>query len=106
MVLQLVMTDNTVASILTHHRMVPKHIGHRTTVTFELLSVIPHPTAHKHICTHTPFQHLNPNSQFRVQLAIRRNENFKVIIILPAYPAGDLSATSTRYIIKHPRTLR
>jgi hypothetical protein len=30
-----------------------------------------------------------------------QQENFKVIIILPVYPAGDINAASTQYLVKY-----
>ncbi|KAL6070882.1 Phospholipase [Balamuthia mandrillaris] len=37
----------------------------------------------------------------RLCKAIREKEAFKVIVVLPVYPAGDLLSASTRYIIKY-----
>eukprot|EP01102_Stenamoeba_stenopodia_P020675 TRINITY_DN8154_c0_g1_i3.p1 TRINITY_DN8154_c0_g1~~TRINITY_DN8154_c0_g1_i3.p1 ORF type:complete len:298 (-),score=64.21 TRINITY_DN8154_c0_g1_i3:72-965(-) len=37
----------------------------------------------------------------RVKTAITKKEKFRVVIILPVYPAGDLQSASTRYIIKY-----
>jgi phospholipase D1/2 len=37
----------------------------------------------------------------RLQKAIRDKEKFRVIILIPVYPAGDLFSATTRYIIKY-----
>jgi phosphatidylserine/phosphatidylglycerophosphate/cardiolipin synthase-like enzyme len=37
----------------------------------------------------------------RVKRAILQKDTFRVIILLPVFPAGNLAAASTRYIIKH-----
>jgi len=37
----------------------------------------------------------------RISEAIRRNENFKVMVVLPVYPAGDLNSPTTTYIIQY-----
>lgn len=37
---------------------------------------------------------------FRIQKAINRNEKFRVVVLLPVYPAGNLRDLATRYVIK------
>lgn len=37
----------------------------------------------------------------RISEAIRHNENFKVVVVLPVYPAGDLNSPTTTYIIQY-----
>jgi phospholipase D1/2 len=37
----------------------------------------------------------------RIKLAIRKKEKFKVIIVLPVHPAGDINSPTTLYIIKY-----
>lgn len=47
------------------------------------------------------FIEVNELNYRRLHLAIKKDQMFKVIIVLPVYPAGDLTLSSTRYIIKH-----
>lgn len=37
----------------------------------------------------------------RISEAIRKNENFKVVVVLPVYPSGDLNSPTTTFIIQY-----
>lgn len=37
----------------------------------------------------------------RIKVAIRKKEKFKVIVVLPVHPAGDITSPTTLYIIKY-----
>ena len=47
------------------------------------------------------FQRTNSTADNRVRRAIINNEKFRLIVVLPVYPSGDIRAETTQYILKY-----
>ena len=47
------------------------------------------------------FQRTNSTDDNRVRRAIINNEKFRLIVVLPVYPSGDIRAETTQYILKY-----